>query len=132
MFKTNYRIACAETDPGGILFFAEFLKIAHIAYERFFESLNLERNFFLDDTFILPIVHTSADYLSPVRFGDELECRLTVGDIGRTSFELKYTLLNNEITAAKVITKHVVVKKKEFKKAKIPHELLVKLKEHQN
>ena len=131
MFTTKYKIAFCETDPGGILFFAEFFKIAHVAYERFFENLNLERNYFLDEEYILPIVHSNADYLAPVKFGDKLVCEVKVGKIGTTSFELLYLLKNKDKTAAKILTKHVAVKKKDFKKAEIPTELLVKLKENQ-
>jgi YbgC/YbaW family acyl-CoA thioester hydrolase len=131
LFKTKYKIAFAETDPGGILFFAEFFKIAHIGYERFFESLKLDRNYFLDNTYILPIVHSEADYLSPVRFGDELICEVSVGNIGESSFTLNYNLLNDEKTAAKISTKHVVVFKKDFITSKIPEDLLEKLKENQ-
>jgi len=132
LFETKYKIAFSETDPGGILFFAEFFKIAHITYERFFESLNLKRNYFLDKEFILPIVHANADYISPVKFGDELKCEVLVGKIGETSFELKYNLFNKNQIAAKVITKHVVVKKEVFKKSEIPIDLLIKLKENQH
>jgi YbgC/YbaW family acyl-CoA thioester hydrolase len=132
LFNTNYKIAFSETDPGGIVFFAEFFKIAHITYERFFDSLDLDRNYFLDDKFILPIVHSSADYISPVKFGDELNCELTVGSIGNTSFELKYTLYNKSNIAAKIITKHVVVAKDEFKKTSIPDDLLNALTENQH
>lgn len=131
MFSTNYKITFSETDPGGILFFAEFFKIAHITYERFFEKLELDRNYFLDDDFILPIVHSEADYISPVKFGDELTCEVIVGNIGETSFELKYTLINQGIVAANISTKHVVVKKKEFEKSGIPEVLLSRLKENQ-
>jgi YbgC/YbaW family acyl-CoA thioester hydrolase len=131
LFKINYKINFAETDPGGILFFAEFLKIAHISYERFFENLQLDRNYFLDEEFVLPIVHTEADYLSPVKFGDELICELTVGKIGETSFELNYILKNNGTIAAKISTKHVVVLKKKFQKTQIPSQLRNRLKENQ-
>ena len=132
MFKTEYKIAFNETDPGGILFFAEFLKIAHITYERFFENLKMERNYFLDDEYVLPIVHTEADYLSPVKFGDTLNCSVIVGEIGNSSFSLNYTLENQGKTAAKVSTTHVTIKKNNFKKTDIPEELLKKLKENQH
>lgn len=132
MFSIRYKINFSETDPGGILFFAEFFKIAHVAYERFFESLDLERNYFLDDEYILPIVHSEADYLSPVKFGDELECEVTVGNIGSTSFELNYKLVNSGNTAALIKTKHVTVNKKEFKKTKIPNNLMAELRENQH
>ena len=128
MFTTDYKVSFSETDPGGILFFAEFLKIAHITYEKYFESLSLDRNYFLDDIYVLPIVHTEADYFSPVKFGDTLICEIQVGKIGRTSFELYYNLKLNDNIAAKVITKHVVVLKSSFKKSSIPTELLNALK----
>jgi len=132
MFRTTYKIAFSETDPGGILFFAEFLKIAHITYERFFSSLELTRNYFLDDKYILPIVHTNADYISPVKFGDELVCEVMVGNLGTTSFELNYILKNENKIAAKIQTKHVVVLKEEFNKTNIPKELLEQLRLNQN
>ena len=132
MFNTKYKITFSETDPGGIVFFAEFFKIAHITYERFFDSLDLDRNYFLDEKFIIPIVHSNADYVSPVKFGDELNCELMVGEIGKTSFELKYTLYNKDLIAAKILTKHVVVLKNEFKKSSIPTNLLEALKANQS
>ena len=132
MFTTTYKIAFCETDPGGIVFFDEFFKIAHIAYERFFESLDLDRNYFLDDKYILPIVHSSADYVSPVKFADELSCEVKVGKIGNTSFELLHTLKNKNNVSAKILTKHVVVLKKSFEKTSIPEILRIRLKENQN
>lgn len=132
MFNTKYKITFSETDPGGIVFFAEFFNIAHITYERFFESLVLDRNYFLDDKFAIPIVHSNADYLSPVKFGDELNCELIVGKIGETSFELKHTIYNKGIIATKILTKHVVVLKDEFKKSSIPANLLEMLKANQS
>lgn len=132
VFNTKYKITFSETDPGGIVFFAEFFKIAHITYERFFDSLDLDRNYFLDKKFIIPIVHSNADYISPVKFGDELNCELIVGEIGKTSFELKYTLYNKDQIAAKILTKHVVVLKDEFKKSAIPANLLEALRVNQS
>lgn len=132
MFSTKYKVTFSETDPGGILFFAEYFKIAHIIYERFFDSLKLDRNYFIDDTFGLPIVHSHADYNSPVKFGDELDCTVYVGNIGESSFELKYQMKNKDAFAAKILTKHVVVLKNGFKKAPIPEALLNRLKENQN
>ena len=132
MFTTRHKISFSETDPGGIVFFAEFFNIAHIAYEAFFSSLSLERNYFLDQTYILPIVHASADFLSPLKFGDEIICEVNVGGIGETSFELLYSIYKNENLSARIITKHVSVLRNEFKKIRIPEELLVKLKANQN
>ncbi len=59
-------------------------------------------------------------------------CEVLVGTIGNTSFELNFTLRNRDKIAAKVKTKHVMVKKEEFVKSPIPVELLTRLKENQH
>ena len=40
------------------------------------------------------IARAECDYRSPARFGDELEVRLKVGDIGRSSFGLEYEIVD--------------------------------------
>ncbi|OLC45170.1 MAG: hypothetical protein AUH43_16725 [Acidobacteria bacterium 13_1_40CM_65_14] len=40
------------------------------------------------------IARAECDYRAPAHFGDELEIRLNVGDIGRTSFALTYEIVN--------------------------------------
>jgi acyl-CoA thioester hydrolase len=40
------------------------------------------------------IARAECDYRAPAHFGDELEIRLNVGDIGRTSFWLTYEIVN--------------------------------------
>ncbi|MEE9432113.1 MAG: acyl-CoA thioesterase [Melioribacteraceae bacterium] len=130
MFTTKYKISFGETDPGGILFFAELFKITHIVYEEFLESFKTKKNYFIDDEFIIPIVHTEADFISPIKFGDEIKCVVIVGHIGSSSFNLEYQFKKNDKTMATSKTVHVVVKKKEFNKTRIPKDVLVKLNEH--
>jgi acyl-CoA thioester hydrolase len=40
------------------------------------------------------IARAECDYLSPAHFGDELEVRVNVGDIGRSSFGLMYEIVD--------------------------------------
>jgi acyl-CoA thioester hydrolase len=40
------------------------------------------------------VARAECDYRAPAHFGDELEIRLTVGDLGRTSFGLIYEVVN--------------------------------------
>ena len=130
MFTTNYKIAFSDTDPGGIVFFANFFKVAHFAYEQFFESLNLRRNYFLDEEYIIPIVNSSADFKFPAKFGDTIVCGVYVEQIGTTSFSLKYDLIVNDRISAEVKTTHVFVKKADFKKTDLPKDLKLLLTEH--
>lgn len=40
------------------------------------------------------LARAECDYRAPAHFGDELEVRLTVGDIGRSSFSLVYEIVH--------------------------------------
>lgn len=40
------------------------------------------------------IARAECDYRAPAHFGDELEVRLAVGEIGRSSFTLRYEIVN--------------------------------------
>ncbi len=130
MFTAKYKIAFSDTDPGGIVFFANIFKIAHIGYELFFENMNLERNYFMNDEYVVPIVNAHADFISPMKFGEEVDCNVVVSNIGNTSFTLNYNIYKGNTLKAKVKTTHVVVNKKDFKKTAIPDELLKELKKN--
>jgi acyl-CoA thioester hydrolase len=40
------------------------------------------------------VARAECDYRAPAHFGDELEIRLSIGDLGRTSFGLIYEIVN--------------------------------------
>jgi acyl-CoA thioester hydrolase len=42
------------------------------------------------------LARAECDYRAPAHFGDELEVRMTVGDIGRSSFALVYEIVHVE------------------------------------
>jgi acyl-CoA thioester hydrolase len=42
------------------------------------------------------VARAECDYRAPAHFGDELDVRLTVGDIGRSSFALEYEVVHVE------------------------------------
>src|SRR5205814_2837065 len=40
------------------------------------------------------VAHAECDYRAPAYFGERLEVRLNVGDIGRSSFQLRFDIIN--------------------------------------
>ncbi len=128
MHTTKIKVFFYDADPAGIIFYSNIFKFAHSAYEEFMRSLKTEKNFFFDRDYVLPIIHTEADYLQPIKPGDELEIKLEVSRLKKFSFELSYTFYNsNKEITAKVKTVHVCVDKKNFKKIEMPEELYRKL-----
>lgn len=133
MFKTEVIVRFHDADAGGVIFFANLMKLAHNAYEELLQNLNLERNYFFDDEYLLPIIHTEADFKKPIKAGERLFVVVAASDIRESSFELSYDFLDedNQLKAA-AKTVHTAVDKKSFTKTSLPKELKRELKTTQD
>ncbi|MCF8242679.1 MAG: acyl-CoA thioesterase [Melioribacteraceae bacterium] len=127
MFSIKQRVNFFDADPAGIIFYANLFKFCHTAYEMFMKDLNLEKDYFFDDEYVLPIIHAQADYKKTIKVNDELEIVVSVAEVRTSSFGLSYKLLVDDEIKASAKTVHVCVDKNEFFKSKLPEELSAKL-----
>ena len=132
MIKFDKKVTLPDTDAAGILFFGNYLKLAHDAYEAFMDSIGFSLSWVLNEaSYLLLIAHSEADYRASLRLGEEFSILLSVEKIGRTSFTIKYEFVNGEGGAlATARTVHVIVDKKNGSKAEIPGNLKDQLAQH--
>lgn len=118
------RIHFYQCDPAGIIYFANIYNIAHDAFEEEFllKYIDLEKY----KNFLLPIVHSEADYKKPLRFNDVITTIITLDCIGEHSFTLKYEIFNKATEQLSAVVKitHTLVDKKTFQKVKLFPELI--------
>lgn len=133
MHTHQTKIKLHETDAAGLLFFSNQFKLVHDAYEGLLEGCGFPfAELIRDKDFFLPIVHSEADYKSPLFVGDLIEIQVTVANVGKTSFILTYNLLNasqKQIGTAQTV--HVAIDKTSRKKIPLPPALRSKLEEAQ-
>ena len=124
MLKIKQRINFYDCDPAGILFYANIFRVCHSAYEELISSLGLTMDYWDNDEFVFPIINSSANYLKPLKYGDEVSIAVAVTDLRGSSFELSYNCRNqsNEL-CANVKTVHVFVDKKSWQKKKLIPEI---------
>ncbi len=130
MFISKKKIYFDQVDPGGIIYFVEIFKLMHQTYEELLESFETEENYFDSEKFVLPIVHTEADYIFPLKLHDEIEIKVSVSELRESSFELSYSVEHSGRLAIKGKTVHVAVGKKDFKKVKLAGDLHAGLEKH--
>ena len=129
MYTMNATVRLPDTDAAGILFFGNYFRLAHDAYEAFMDSIGFSlRHIVQEADFLVLIAHAEADYNKPLQLGDKATVELEVESIGQTSFVLSYSLKDaqNDV-AAKVKTVHVTVDKKSGDKIPLPDKLREKL-----
>ena len=134
MYTYQTKIKLHETDAAGTLFFADQYKLIHDAFESFMEGMGFSiADMIQTKDFLLPIVHSEADHKLPLHAGEPIEIRVTVANIGKTSFTLSYKLLNaTKNSPGTAQTVHVSVDKQTRKKIPLPSDLHARLEELQS
>lgn len=85
-FHTRRRVEFADTDVGGIVHFSRFFVFMETAEHEFLRSIGTSVHLVEGERTIgWPRVAATCEYRSPARFGDELELRVRVARLGRTS-----------------------------------------------
>jgi len=129
MYTYQTKIKLHETDAAGLLFFSNQFKIVHDAYQALLDHIGFPfAELIREKDFFLPIVHSEADFKSPLFVGDLIEVQVTVEQVGKTSFTFFYKLLDtsqNLIGTAQTV--HVAMDKATQKKIPIPTDLRSKI-----
>jgi 4-hydroxybenzoyl-CoA thioesterase len=81
-----------DCDPAGIIYFPRYFDLFHQAMEAWFaEALGLPYSEVIVGRKIgFPSVHTEADFMAPSSLGDEIDVRLSVPALGRSSITFAY------------------------------------------
>jgi len=78
-FKIRRFVEFGDTDMAGIVYYATYYRYMDAAEHAFFRSLGLSFAPGRHSSSVgWPRVHTEADYVAPLRFGDEVEVHLLV------------------------------------------------------
>ena len=126
-FKFNFKIYYEDTDSGGVVYYANYLKFLERARSETLYSLDFTNSGLLENHGILLIVKScNIEYKKPAKFEDKLEIISEVLTFTKTSFIMKQDIMRKDeiISVAEI---HLVAVDKNGKPKKIPEELKQKL-----
>ncbi len=86
-YTHHSRVAFADTDASGIVYFANFFRYAQEAEVHALAALGFTR---MDMRY--PRVHAEADFVAPLQFWDEIRTEAALLQIGRTSLHWQFTI----------------------------------------
>ncbi|MCY4173635.1 MAG: thioesterase family protein [Cyanobacteria bacterium MAG CAR3_bin_5] len=99
-----------ETDPAGVVHFYHLLRWCHEAYEESLARFGVAAaDVFANPHAALPIVHCQARYHRPMGHGDALLVHLACRLVDPTSFEIHYSVHNNQQVVATGLTRHLCI-----------------------
>jgi 4-hydroxybenzoyl-CoA thioesterase len=94
-FPTRIKVRFGDVDPAGLVYYPVIFHYAHIAMEEFFEDkFGISYSELMSRHRIgFPTVNTQSDFFTPLVYGDEVDVKVEVLKIGRTSLTLRYSMI---------------------------------------
>jgi len=124
-FRFTLRVYWEDTDAGGVVFFANYLKFFERARTEWLRSLGFgQERLRLDTGAIFVVADTSVRYLSPARLDDVLELTVQIVDAGRASMTIAQQAWRGGELLAQGSIRIGCVDAGTFKPRRIPNELL--------
>lgn len=93
-FLWPIRVYYEDTDSGGVVYYANYLKFMERARTEMLRSFGFEQDQLIEDLDIIFAVHSlSVQYKKPAVFNDELIVKTKISDYGRASFDFSQSVL---------------------------------------
>ena len=125
-FTLPVRVYYEDTDAGGVVYYANYLKFMERARTEMLRTLGFEQDQLAEQEGVLFAVHRSeADYLKPARFNDHLQVSAAVHELKKASltFRQEVRRANGDI-CCRGLVKVVCVRRDSFRPTPIPETIL--------
>jgi acyl-CoA thioester hydrolase len=127
-FRHATRVYWEDTDAGGIVYYANYLKFFERARTEWLRSLGVEQQRMRERTGAMFIVsRTAVRYLRPARLDDTLDVTVTVRDAARASLSLAQQALRGTELLAEGEIRIACVDAPSLRLRRIPEEVLNKI-----
>jgi acyl-CoA thioester hydrolase len=124
-FHWPVRVYWEDTDAGGVVYYATYLKFMERARSEWLRAYGFEQDVLRDEAGVVFVVRrVEVDYLSPARFNDQVDVSVDLHELGRASLSVEQTLTRG---ATRLVSGRVTlacVDAARFKPVKIPEPLL--------
>ncbi len=127
-FNWPIRIYYEDTDSGGVVYYANYLKFMERARTEWLRSFLIQQDD-LRERFgiIFAVRQVQIDYLLPAKFNDELLVITTVNKKGKASITFEQTVMRTSQILVKANIKIACLDANIFKPVPMPIEILKKL-----
>jgi acyl-CoA thioester hydrolase len=125
VFHWPVRVYWEDTDAGGVVYYATYLKFMERARSEWLRALGFEQDALRDEAGVLFVVRrVEVDYLAPARFNEQIEVSVSLHEIGRASLSVKQTLSRGPTRLVSARVTLACVDAVRFKPVKIPAPIL--------
>ena len=123
--ETELRVYYADTDHGGVVYYANYLKWFEIGRTEVLRQNSFNYADYENKNIIAPVVEVKCNYKQPARYNDIIIIKTTIDNIGNSSIKFNYDIIRKKdnVLLANGYTVNVFVDIKTLKPNKIPEDL---------
>lgn len=127
-FHWLVRIYYEDTDAGGVVYYANYLRYLERARTEWLRTLGYQQDALREEHEVLFAVRSvNVRYLKPAFFNDELRVTVEPAKIGRASLEFQQNIFRQQELLTKAMVNIVCLHEKFFAPSAIPQPLLNKI-----
>lgn len=120
-FSANYRVYYEDTDAGGVVYYANYLKFFERGRTDFLRSLNISQaELITKENLVFVVKKCEIEYLRPAKLDDLIEVSVTVKEIRAASIIMEQEIKRANQILSKLLVEIVCVAADNFKPKKIP------------
>ena len=122
---TEQRVYYADTDHGGVVYYANYLRWFEIGRTEILRQLDFNYVDFEKQGLIAPVVEVKCNYKEPAKYNDTIIIKTTIENIGNSSIKFNYKITRKKDSKllAEGYTVNVFVDIKTAKSSRIPDKL---------
>jgi acyl-CoA thioester hydrolase len=127
-FAFPVRVYYEDTDAGGVVYYANYLKFMERARTEWLRSLGFEQDELLKRHGVIFAVRSvQLDFLKPARFNDLLQLTVDVGRHGRASLTLRQRAKRDDLVLCEGEIKIACIEAKTFTPCAMPNAIAARL-----
>jgi len=123
-FEHPVRVYYEDTDTGGIVYYANYLKFAERARTEMLRSLGIENSTLLNEQRVaFAVKECSADYIKPAVLDDALNVVTTVENVGGASMRLIQDIFRGQERLVAITVRLACMNIDTGQPCRLPHEV---------
>ncbi len=123
-FAIRQRVRFGETDMQGVVYYANYLLYAEVGRVAFLRHIGLDYRTWAVKGLDFTLGEATVRYHAPLRFDEEFDIRVRVGEVRRVSWSLDYAIDRADgLRCADVTTLQVLLDRAAFRAKRIPDDL---------
>lgn len=131
VFEWPLRVYIEDTDMGGVVFYANYLKFFERARTEWLRSLGVSQQMLMDEySQIFVVGRLSVDYIKSARLDDELRITVAVERMGKASVHFSQQAWCGETLLARAQIQIVSVSLPQMRPVAIPSGILEKMQKY--